>query len=284
MFYGLKSKATDAAQFTGAVRLLTGAALLLSMVAVPAPAAERATPNQMLNMGRNLTPLVVRVHSRTAEGRMNVGSGVAVGNNLVATNCHVTRRANTIQVIANGFEGPMPYRAVAQASSTGKDVCVLRLEQRLALPPVRMSQGTVKIDDPVIAIGFTGGTQIRLHVGAVKKLHALEGSQILETSTAFDQGASGGALFSSDGELLGLITFRSQFNDLRYFSTPAQWIVELIESAPFEPIAPLAGRAFWEETGARLPDFLRGQLSPKEDRTDETIRLPQFERDREAAR
>jgi serine protease Do len=279
MVDGLKSKVVGAAQLIGSVRALASVVLLLSMLATPTAAAERVTTNQMLNMGRNLTPLVVRVLSRSAEGRMNVGSGVAVASNLVVTNCHVTRRANSIQVIANGFEGPMPYRAVAQASATSKDVCVLRLEQRLALPPVRMGQG-VNVGDPVIAIGFTGGTQIRLHAGEVKKLHALEGSHVLETSTAFDQGASGGGLFSKDGELVGLITFRSQFNDLRYFSTPAQWIAELIESAPFEPIAPLAGRAFWEETGARLPNFLRGQLSPKEDRSDETIRLPQFERDR----
>ena len=259
------------------------AVLLLLTATAPALALDREATGLMIDIGRHLTPMIARVQTRTADGRMNAGSGVPIAADLIATNCHVTRRADFIQVIANGFQGPTPYRVIAQAVAINRDVCVLRLANRLAIPPARFGN-VPKVDAPVVAIGFTGGMRVRLHVGEVRKLHELEGAQVIETSTAFDQGASGGGLFDDNGELVGLISFRSQYSaqhgQLRYFSMPTQWITDLVNGDNFQPIAPQTGRAFWEETGASLPDFLRGQLSPKDERASESIRVPQFESQR----
>ena len=180
------------------------------------------------------------MQTRTADGKLNSGSGVPIAPDLVATNCHVTRRADFIQVIANGYDGPMAYAVIGQATSTQRDVCLLRLANRLSMPPVRLGAAPA-ISTPVVAIGFTGGFRIRLHIGQVKKLHEHDGAQVIEASTAFDHGASGGGLFNQSGELVGLISFRSQHNQSRYFSMPTQWITDLIADAFKEDIELVGG-------------------------------------------
>jgi serine protease Do len=256
--------------------LVCGLALLGAHLPIAAAPDSDSIP-AILSSARQIVPRIVRVQARAADGRINIGSGVPIAPDLVVTNCHVVRRADVVEVAANSADGPRLHRALAQISSTVQDICILRLAQRLGLPPVKLGDAPL-VGDPVVAIGFTGGAMVRAHFGEVLKRHPLDGADVLETSTAFDQGASGGGLFGRNGELLGLITFRSQDRQPRYFVTPVQWVVELLENQSFEPIAPLGGRAFWQESGALLPDFLRlPLLSPKAQVDAKFISLPVFQ-------
>ncbi len=234
--------------------------LLCLITLVPgnaANAAESDAEAAILTTGRQLMPRIVRVHARDANGRINIGSGVPVARDLVATNCHVTRRANSIELLIMTPYGPVPVAVVKQASSPNQDVCLLRTAQTLPMPPVGIGQ----IPGPgeaVVAIGFTGGLSVQLHAGEVTALHAYDDAHVIQTTTAFDSGASGGGLFTTDGRLVGLITFRSRMGDPRYFSAPARWIQTIMATRSFEPVAPsIASRAFWEASSGELPDFLK---------------------------
>jgi serine protease Do len=231
--------------------------LLLAGASVPDVAAqEREDGASVRVMARQLVPRIVRVQARAADGRLNFGSGVPIAPDLIATNCHVTRNADAVLVAANGADGPREHPVVAQAGSTSQDICVLRLAQRLRLPPVRLG-APPSVGEAVLAIGFTGGLFVRVHSGVVLERHRHDGADVLETSTAFDHGASGGGLFTTAGDLVGLVTFRSYGDAPRFFVTPVQWIVQILETQPFEPIAPLRGQPFWQAAEAQLPEFLR---------------------------
>ena len=129
------------------------------------------------------------------------------------------------------------------------------------MPPVGIGPSPQR-GEAVVAIGFTGGINIRMYAGEVLALHAYDGNEVIQSSTAFDSGASGGGLFTADGRLVGLITFRSRIGAPRYFSAPAQWIKTALEQQAFKPIAPnFSGRAFWEHAGAELPEFLQADTS-----------------------
>ncbi len=222
---------------------------------------DAPSPAAIMFTGRQLMPRIVRVHARDAGGRINIGSGVPIAQDLIATNCHVTRRAHSIELLIMTPFGPMPVAAVSQASSPDQDVCLLRTAVKLPMPPVGIGPSPQR-GDAVVAIGFTGGINIRMHAGEVLALHAYDGNEVIQSSTAFDSGASGGGLFTADGRLVGLITFRSRIGTPRYFSAPAQWIKIALEQQAFKPIAPnLSGRAFWEHAGAELPEFLQADIS-----------------------
>ena len=77
-------------------------------------------------------PRIVRVQARDSNGRINIGSGVPVGVDLVATNCHVTRRAQSIDLMVMTAFGPIPVPVIKQAGSAEHDVCLLRTGDRFA--------------------------------------------------------------------------------------------------------------------------------------------------------
>lgn len=222
----------------------------------PAAAVGQNVQNQVVDAPRQNMPRIVKVRARADRGAVHIGSGVPIANDLVATNCHVTRRAAFVDVEINDADGAHIYQAVAQAGSVEHDVCVLRTSGRMSLTPVKFGEPPV-VGESVLAIGFTGGFLLRRHPGIVLGRYRHDGAEVLETSTEFDHGASGGGLFAADGNLVGLITFRSYGPQARFFVTPVQWIESLLRDESFRPIAPLDGLAFWQEAESSLPEFLR---------------------------
>jgi hypothetical protein len=91
--------------------------------------------------------------------------------------------------------------------------------------------------------------------GSVKSLHPFGGSRIIETSTFFTLGGSGGGLFDQRGKLVGLATFLAPGHGGAYFAIPADWIDSVNRREPTR-LAPLPGLSFWEEA-SRLPAFLK---------------------------
>jgi serine protease Do len=240
--------------------LMSFFAVLLTLPSTASLAAELDPEAAIMVTGRQLMPRIVRVHARDSTGRVNIGSGVPIGRDLVATNCHVTRRASSIELSIMTPYGPVPVPVTKQASAPNQDICLLRTAQILPMPPVGIGQ-TPGPGESVIAIGFTGGAHVQSHPGEVTALHAWDGAHVIQTTTAFDSGSSGGGLFTRDGRLVGLITFRSRVGDPRYFSAPARWIQTILATRSFEVIAPMpAGQAFWEQTGDELPDFLKAGM------------------------
>lgn len=237
--------------------------LIVGLSPLPAKALEADEIAQILATGRQLMTRIVKVHARAADGRLNLGSGVPIAPQLVATNCHVTRRAESIELLVNSPQGPQTYAVQSQASSLNHDVCVLRVAEPLPFAPMALGMAPA-VGEAVVAIGFTGGAGIRIHAGEVLALHAYEGAQVIQSSTAFNSGASGGGLFTRAGQLVGLVTFRSRHGEPQFFSAPTKWIQTIAATQAFEPIAPLlTGRAFWEQTADELPSFLK-RIAPNE--------------------
>jgi S1-C subfamily serine protease len=73
----------------------------------------------------------------------------------------------------------------------------------------------------------------------------MAGIQIIETSTFFTLGGSGGGLFDRQGRLVGLATFLAPGHAGGYFAVPVDW-VKSVEKAPYQAIEPLQGLSFWE--------------------------------------
>ena len=214
------------------MRLIFGFSLLLCSTLSHA----EVLPNLM--WGRS----VVKVMADSRDGRVSMGSGVVVAANRVATNCHVTRMAHSITVI----KGISRYKVTAQAAELVKDVCILHT-RNLRLPSARLGDmGGAEIGEEVFVFGFPGAVGLGMVRGVVSGLHAYGSSQIVETDAGFMRGTSGGALFDSQGFLIGLPTFMTN-NEIggHFYAVPIDWIMQIIDRKA-EPIAPLQGRAFWE--------------------------------------
>ena len=82
---------------------------------------------------------------------------------------------------------------------------------------------------------------------------------MVESTTAFTSGASGGALFDLQGRLVGILTYRLRGDRHSYFSVPVDWFAtHLNDMRAYMAVAPLVGaQPFWQRPEQGLPYFLR---------------------------
>lgn len=208
---------------------------------------------------------VVKVHAHSAQGKTALGSGVMVGPGEVATNCHVTRNASSIVVRKGGIW----LNVQAQRANMGRDLCLLTVPAASAIPyaPLR-SVNEVAPGQTVYSVGFPGGAGSMFANGKIHGLHDFDGAKVIETTTGFNLGASGGALFDDRGQLLGLTTFRARGSrDNHFYAIPVNWLDDLRRQPP-ETVAPLdlGLQPFWSDPRARQPYFLQAvPLESEED-------------------
>ena len=144
------------------------------------------------------------------------GSGVVVTTHgHVVTNYHVIEGASDVQVLSQGQY--LKTEVVGYDELT--DLAVLRVMEDVELPAVKMGDiAQVRVGDWAIVIGNPLGKQFAdtVTVGVVSALNReLEGSSIvkmLQTDAAINSGNSGGGLFNTRGELIGVPSLKFSSN------------------------------------------------------------------------
>lgn len=135
------------------------------------------------------------------------GSGVAVlDGRTIVTALHVVDRALSIRVRTAQGE-IMEAKLVARDRAT--DLAILSL--RTPVTPIRLTAKAPVLGQPVCAIGNAFGLGLSVTCGVVSGVHragigfnAIE--DFVQTDAAVNPGASGGALVTRDGKLVGLLS------------------------------------------------------------------------------
>lgn len=203
-----------------------------------------------------VSPGVLKVEVSSADGHYGLGTAVSIAPGKFVTNCHVTRKAQVIAVLHDGRRWPV----AAQLSDIEDDLCLLDVPELKDVAPVPLGRAQdLRVGHPVAALGYPGGLGLQAQAGSVQALHPLHGSVVIQTTTAFFGGASGGGLFNEDGQLVGILTFRLPGADAYYFATPLDWIRPRIgASNAYVKVAPLTGPvAYWARQPADLPYFMQ---------------------------
>ena len=203
---------------------------------------------------RDFADSLVKVRAVAADGSVSNGSAVVIATNLLATACHVTREAKTIEVTHRDRS----WSATVESGSTTHDLCLVSVPN-LDLPPVAIrGSASLQIGERVIAAGFPGGGDLAVRDGVVEGLYGYDGGQVIRTSATFDAGASGGGLFDAEGALVGLLAFRARSGAKLHFALPADWVLPgSMVSSLLGPVAVSTQRsAFWERPRASQPPFL----------------------------
>ncbi len=183
---------------------------------------------------------VVKVIAQESGRKQNLGSGVVIGKDLIATNCHVTRKAKAIRVVKND----QIHNVIAQTGLPELDLCVIQTET--LLPYAASPLGDGQTGQEVVLFGFPFALGERMRQARLSALHPYRDSSILEVDKGFMQGASGGGVFDDQGRLLGLMTFigRDQ-SGLHFYAIPSAWIKQAMQ-LPLRPLTPFHTKSFWE--------------------------------------
>lgn len=165
---------------------------------------------------KNENAVVEIVVSGTAQnmwGQMQLvqgaGSGVIVKDDgYIATNYHVIQGANKVEVTLHNGES---YPARIVGSDPTNDIAVIKIDAKDLTTAAIGDSSTVDVGDLAVAIGNPlgqlGGTATTGIISALDRTLDVEGTTLtlLQTDAAINGGNSGGGLFNSKGELIGIV-------------------------------------------------------------------------------
>jgi serine protease Do len=149
------------------------------------------------------------VTAAAAQSQTLKGSGFVIDpSGLIATNDHVIHGAYLLQVM---FSDGQTAQARLVATAPTIDIAVIKVETRHALVPVRWGDSNkLQIGDSVIAIGNALGLGMAVSSGVVSALNrnidASPFDDYIQTDASINHGNSGGPLFNTAGEVIGMDT------------------------------------------------------------------------------
>jgi serine protease Do len=188
-------------------------------------------------------------------GHVTDGSAVLIAPGRLLTACHVTRRAETIRV---GRED-LKWRAYLTMTDIEHDLCALAVPELSGATPAAIGRTEqLRLGEPVIAAGYPRGGKLDIGTGEIKGLHAYSGASVIQVSTPFDHGQSGGGLFDRAGRLIGIIGFKAVAGGNFHYALPLAWAGDAIPGqAAIPAITKQREQAFWQRPGEEMPLFLR---------------------------
>jgi len=135
------------------------------------------------------------------------GSGFIISaDGYILTNAHVVDNATEIRV---GLDNRREYEAELIGSDATTDVALLKISAKNDLPIVRIGDSdTLSVGEWVLAIGSPFGFEATATQGIVSALSRSLPSDnyvpFIQTDVAVNPGNSGGPLFNTDGEVIGI--------------------------------------------------------------------------------
>jgi S1-C subfamily serine protease len=190
-----------------------------ALAALPAAALEPA------EVFAKVAPSIWEVRVSNAAGQpLAIGSAVVIGDGLAVTNCHVLRGGKQVSL----KRGNASFGARLLYPDVQRDLCQLRIAD-FHYPAVTIApSSTLVTGQKVYAIGNPLGFDLTISEGLISSLRHNESGQLqaIQTSAAISQGSSGGGLFDSNAQLVG-ITSRmvlAVYGQNLNFAAPAEWI------------------------------------------------------------
>jgi tetratricopeptide (TPR) repeat protein len=199
-------------------------------------------------------PSVVTILALDERGRVEgQGSGVVIGAGRIATNCHVVRDARSVKVRSPKAEAVATWATMDPT----RDLCVVT-SSSIDAPPARIRRGKeLVVGDRVFAVGNPLGFELSVSEGLVSLTGPVRGERVLIITAVLSPGSSGGGLFDSEGQLIGLTTAASLgVGQSLNLALPAEWIEELAARgvAARAPTTAPEAEPKWEEQGDTLWD------------------------------
>lgn len=195
-------------------------AALLSSLAVLPSAVHALTPSQVFDAVKDS---VVVVKTLDMEGKqVSQGSGVLLPGGMVATNCHVIKDGASFKI----GRGKQFVAATIYASDHDKDICLLDAKDFSGKPASLGKAASLKIGEPVYAVGAPKGLELSLSDGIVSQLRG-SSPPFIQTTAAISPGSSGGGLFDSEARLVGFTTLYIDGGQSLNFAMPVEWLADI---------------------------------------------------------
>lgn len=239
--------------------------------------AQGQSPKSPSEIARESLRSVVVIESLDDRGSViGQGSGFIVSpNGAIVSNMHVVKGASLARIkLANG--STYNTSEVIDADDK-KDIVVLKIKAS-QLPAVKLGDSDrTEIGESIVAISSPEGLANTISTGIVSGVRRLDTHRVFQITAPISHGSSGGALFDSAGDVVGIITYVFKSGQNINFAVPINYARGMITdeiktslallqppSAPVESPAPAPSAVESRESDERIDDQVayatRGRL------------------------
>jgi len=137
---------------------------------------------------------------RTVAGH---GSGFVISaSGHVITNYHVVGKSRELLVIVSGKE----YRAHVVRSDPGRDVALLKLNQKFDAKPLLINPNGVSLGEEIYVVGTPLDERLDFSIsrGIISARRSEDERNFYQTDAAVNPGNSGGPVFNASGNVIGI--------------------------------------------------------------------------------
>jgi len=198
----------------------------IAVLAACGPSQPPRSPMSTRQIVDKYKPAIVRIENDQGV-QVGVGTGFVVRRDgRIATNLHVIAGGGRLSVrLANGAQLPV-QRIVAVDQA--RDLAIIDIDAD-SLPTIVLGDSSaVSAGDRVIAIGNPLKLDYTVSDGLISSVRPLDDDVILQISAPISQGSSGGPLFNSYGEVIGVATLVSSQGQNLNFGVPINYLRPLL--------------------------------------------------------
>lgn len=194
----------------------------------------------------------------TATSGSNVGGGTAMGgsewtgtgfaltNNYIVTNNHVVEKAKSIKIQGVNGSFNTQYDATVVATDKYNDLALLKVSGCTIASqniPYSVKTFTSEVGEEVFVLGYpltsTMGDEIKLTTGVISSKTGFQGDvSLYQISAPIQSGNSGGPLFDSKGNVIGIVSAKHRGAENVGYAIKASYLRNLMESAVSSNILP----------------------------------------------
>ena len=156
-------------------------------------------------------------------------SAVVVTPEIAATNCHVVRAGTLIH--ANTHDNQV-ITAHPIWYNESEDLCLLQLSTPQPHPAQPGSgRDQLRVGQPVFALGSPEGLESTFSSGNISAIRETGNSYQIQTTTPLSHGSSGGGLYNTRAELIGITTSVLKDAQNINFAIPVEVVIDALASS-----------------------------------------------------
>lgn len=173
------------------------------------------------------------------------GTGYAISSNgYIATNYHVTNSVNSIKVRGINGDFSKIYTAKVIIEDKNNDLALIQIDDygfvSLGTIPYTIKTGLAGVGENIFVLGYplraTMGDEIKLTNGIISSKTGFQGDiTSYQISAPVQPGNSGGPLFDSQGNLIGIINAKHGGAENASYAVKTSYLTNLIDLLPSPP-------------------------------------------------
>lgn len=153
-------------------------------------------------------------------------SGVVIAPQTVVSTCSIKYQTAPLSVVKDG----VTYAAALQYLDPRRGLCQYSVANLPAVPAEKGSARNLKVKNKVSVVGAKDDNDVALASGVITALRPFEESNYIQLSVTVTPKLSGGGVFNSAGELVGITQFYLSEANLN-FALPVEWLAEIPKRA-----------------------------------------------------